>query len=205
MSNIKKSKIQLRAEKDYLAGMTYIKLADKYNVSESTIKTWRKKFGWTRQKGEKVLELDIKQGNFRAKNTPKTTLKKGQSKRTINKLKKETLLTYETTTMEQYDAMRDDLLNQLKNNGVNGLFYNDLVDVYMKMYTIKNQLILDIEERGVAVEWSNGKQTSVKRNDSLDGLHKTVAQMLNILTKLGLDIPENKNINPVKVEDDEAL
>ncbi len=205
MSNIKKSKIQLKAEKDYLAGMTYIKLADKYNVSESTIKTWRKKFGWTRQKGEKVLELDIKQGNFRAKNTQKTTIKKGQSKRTINKLKKETLLTYETTTIEQYDAMRDDLLNQLKNNGVNGLFYNDLVDVYMKMYTIKNQLILDIEERGVAVEWTNGKQTSVKRNDSLDGLHKTVAQMLNILTKLGLDIPENKNINPVKVEDDEAL
>lgn len=205
MSSVKKSKIQLKAEKDYLAGMTYIKLADKYNVSESTIKTWRKKFGWTRQKGEKVLELDIKQGDFRVKNTQKTALKKGQSKRTINKLKKETLLTYETTTIEQYDAMRDDLLNQLKNNGVNGLFYNDLVDVYMKMYTIKNQLILDIEERGVAVEWSNGKQTSVKRNDSLDGLHKTVAQMLNILTKLGLDIPENKNINPVKVEDDEAL
>ncbi len=205
MSSVKKSKIQLKAEKDYLAGMTYIKLADKYNVSESTIKTWRKKFGWTRQKGEKVLELDIKQGDFRVKNTQKTALKKGQSKRTIKKLKKETLLTYETTTIEQYDAMRDDLLNQLKNNGVNGLFYNDLVDVYMKMYTIKNKLILDIEERGVAVEWSNGKQTSIKRNDSLDGLHKTVAQMLNILTKLGLDIPENKNINPVKVEDDEAL
>ncbi|WP_300855211.1 helix-turn-helix domain-containing protein [uncultured Clostridium sp.] len=205
MSSVKKSKIQLKAEKDYLAGMTYIKLADKYNVSESTIKTWRKKFGWTRQKGEKVLELDIKQGDFRVKNTQKTALKKGQSKRTVKKLKKETLLTYETTTIEQYDAMRDDLLNQLKNNGVNGLFYNDLVDVYMKMYTIKNKLILDIEERGVAVEWNNGKQTSVKRNDSLDGLHKTVAQMLNILTKLGLDIPENKNINPVKVEDDEAL
>lgn len=205
MSSVKKSKIQLKAEKDYLAGMTYIKLADKYNVSESTIKTWRKKFGWTRQKGEKVLELDIKQGDFRVKNTQKTALKKGQSKRTVKKLKKETLLTYETTTIEQYDAMRDDLLNQLKNNGVNGLFYNDLVDVYMKMYTIKNQLILDIEERGVAVEWNNGKQTSIKRNDSLDGLHKTVAQMLNILTKLGLDIPENKNINPVRVEDDETL
>ena len=79
--------------------------------------------------------------------------------------------------------MREDLLNQLKNNGVTGLFYNDLVDVYMKMYSIKNKLILDIEERGVAVEWSNGKQISVKRNDSLDGFHKTVAQMLNILTK----------------------
>ena len=29
--------------------------------------------------------------------------------------------------------------------------------------------------------------------------------MVNLLTKLGLDIPENKNINPGKVEDDEAL
>ena len=187
----------MKAEKDYLAGMTYAKLAGKYNVSESTIKTWRKKFGWIRQKGEKVSELDTKQGNFRAKNTQKTTNKKVQSKRAINKLKKEALLTYETTTLEDYEAMREDLLNQLKNNGVTGLFYNDLVDVYMKMYSIKNKLILDIEERGVAVEWSNGKQISVKRNDSLDGLHKTVAQMLNILTKLGLDIPENKTVSQV--------
>ena len=175
--------------------MTYVKLADKYNVSVSTIKTWRKKFNLTRQKSENVSNLGTKKDNFMAKNTKKTTIKKGTSKRANNRIKKEVLLTYENATLEDYEAMREDLLNQLKNNGVAGLFYNDLVDVYMKMYTIKNQLILDIEERGVAIEWSNGKQTSVKRNDSLDGLHKTVAQMLNILTKLGLDIPENKNIN----------
>lgn len=203
--SVNKSKIQMKAEKDYLAGMTYAKLADKYSVSESTIKTWRKKFGWIRQKVEKVSESDTKQGNFRAENTPKTIPKKSTSKRATDKIKKETLLTYETTTTEQYEAMRDDLLNQLKNNGVTGLFYNDLIDVYMKMYKIKNELILDIEERGVAVEWSNGKQTSVKRNDSLDGLHKTVSQMLNILSKLGLDIPENKNINPANGGDNETL
>ena len=185
--------------------MTYVKLADKYNVSVSTIKTWRKKFNWTRQKSENVSNLGTKKDNFMAKNTKKTTIKKGTSKRANNRIKKEVLLTYENATLEDYEAMREDLLNQLKNNGVAGLFYNDLVDVYMKMYSIKNKLILDIEERGVAVEWSNGKQISVKRNDSLDGLHKTVAQMLNILTKLGLDIPENKNINPGKGEDDEAL
>ena len=152
-----------------------------------------------------MSESDTKQGNFRAENTPKTIPKKSTSKRATDKIKKETLLTYETTTTEQYEAMRDDLLNQLKNNGVTGLFYNDLIDVYMKMYKIKNELILDIEERGVAVEWSNGKQTSVKRNDSLDGLHKTVSQMLNILSKLGLDIPENKNINPANGGDNETL
>lgn len=205
MSSTNKSKIQARAEKDYIDGMTYVKLADKYSVSISTIKTWRKKFDWTRQKCENVSNLDTKHGSFRAKNKPKTAIEKETFKNQTNRTKKETLLTYETTTTEQYEAIRDDLLNQLKNNGVTGLFYNDLIDVYMKMYKIKNELILDIEERGVAVEWSNGKQTSVKRNDSLDGLHKTVSQMLNILSKLGLDIPENKNINPGKGEDDEAL
>ena len=205
MSNISKSKIQVKAEKDYISGMTYVKLAEKYNVSISTIKTWRKKFNWTRQKEVKTSNLDIKKNNFMAKNRAKTAIKKVPSKRATNKIKKEVLLTYDNTTLEDYEAMREDLLNQLKNNGVNGLFYDDLVDVYMKMYTIKNKLILDIEERGVAIEWSNGKQTSVKRNDSLDGLHKTVAQMLNILTKLGLDIPENKNIGSSKGEDDEAL
>lgn len=205
MSNTSKSKIQAKAEKDYVSGMTYVKLADKYNVSISTIKTWRKKFNWTRQKEGKTSDLGIKKDNFMAKKRAKTATKKVPSKRATNKIKKEVLLTYDNTTLEDYEAMREDLLNQLKNNGVNGLFYDDLVDVYMKMYTIKNKLILDIEERGVAVEWSNGKQTSVKRNDSLDGLHKTVAQMLNILTKLGLDIPENKNIGSGKGEDDEAL
>ncbi|MBC5624999.1 RNA polymerase subunit sigma-70 [Clostridium sp. NSJ-49] len=205
MSNISKSKIQVKAEKDYISGMTYVKLAEKYNVSISTIKTWRKKFNWTRPKEVKTSNLGIKKDNFMAKNRAKNAIKKVPSKRATNKIKKEVLLTYDNTTLEDYEAMREDLLNQLKNNGVNGLFYDDLVDVYMKMYTIKNKLILDIEERGVAVEWSNGKQTSVKRNDSLDGLHKTVAQMLNILTKLGLDIPENKNIGSGKGEDDEAL
>lgn len=205
MSNISKSKIQVKAEKDYISGMTYVKLAEKYNVSISTIKTWRKKFNWTRPKEVKTSNLGIKKDNFMAKNRAKNAIKKVPSKRATNKIKKEVLLTYDNTTLEDYEAMREDLLNQLKNNGVNGLFYDDLVDVYMKMYTIKNKLILDIEERGVAIEWSNGKQTSVKRNDSLDGLHKTVAQMLNILTKLGLDIPENKNIGSGKGEDDEAL
>lgn len=205
MSNTSKSKIQAKAEKDYVSGMTYVKLADKYNVSISTIKTWRKKFNWIRQKEGKISDLGIKKDNFMAKNRTKTAIKKVPSKRATNKIKKDVLLTYDNTTLEDYEAMREDLLNQLKNNGVNGLFYDDLVDVYMKMYKIKNKLILDIEERGVAVEWSNGKQTSVKRNDSLDGLHKTVGQMLNILTKLGLDIPENKNIGSGKGEDDEAL
>ena len=55
--NINKSKIQAKAEKDYISGMTYVKLADKYNVSVSTIKTWRKKFNWTRQKSENGVSI----------------------------------------------------------------------------------------------------------------------------------------------------
>jgi uncharacterized protein YjcR len=35
------------ARKDYEAGMTYRELAEKYNVAESTINLWRKKYNWT--------------------------------------------------------------------------------------------------------------------------------------------------------------
>ena len=75
----------------------------------------------------------------------------------------------------------------------------------MNLHIAKNELFADLEKRGVVVEWKNGKQVSTKRNDSLDGVNKTVTLMVNLLTKLGLDVPENKNINPGKDEDDEAL
>ena len=56
----------------------------------------------------------------------------------------------------------------------------------MEMWNIKNNLIADIKERGVAIEWSNGKQYGMKKNDSISELNKTNAQMLKILSELGL-------------------
>ena len=37
------------AYKDYMAGMKYKDIADKYNVSINTVKSWQKRNGWTRK------------------------------------------------------------------------------------------------------------------------------------------------------------
>lgn len=82
--------------------------------------------------------------------------------------------------------IRKDLLTQLENNKTFGKHFEDLVNDYMELWIIKNNLIKDIKERGVAVEWSNGKQNGIKKNDSIAELNKTSAQMLKILNDLGI-------------------
>ncbi|MCY8789912.1 phage terminase small subunit [Bacillus inaquosorum] len=41
----------IRAYKDYIKGMKYKDLADKYGVSVNTIKSWKQRHGWQRKKG----------------------------------------------------------------------------------------------------------------------------------------------------------
>lgn len=40
-----------KAEKDYLKGMKYKDIAEKYGVSLNTVKSWKKRYGWSREKG----------------------------------------------------------------------------------------------------------------------------------------------------------
>ncbi|WP_199425770.1 phage terminase small subunit [Thermaerobacillus caldiproteolyticus] len=39
------------AEKDYVKGMKYKDIAEKYGVSINTVKSWKKRYGWSREKG----------------------------------------------------------------------------------------------------------------------------------------------------------
>lgn len=39
------------AEADYMSGMKYKDIADKYNVTINTVKSWKKRYGWERIKG----------------------------------------------------------------------------------------------------------------------------------------------------------
>ncbi|MBU5260754.1 hypothetical protein KQI25_16325 [Bacillus pumilus] len=41
----------IQAQKDYVKGMKYKDLAEKYEVSINTIKSWKKRHGWERKKG----------------------------------------------------------------------------------------------------------------------------------------------------------
>lgn len=83
--------------------------------------------------------------------------------------------------------IKKDLIEQLNKNGVFGNHYMDLINDYMEMWKIKNQLIKDIKKRGVVTEYKNGEnQFGFKKNDSIPELNKTNAQMLKILNELGL-------------------
>lgn len=83
--------------------------------------------------------------------------------------------------------IKKDLIDQLERKGVYGRHYLDLVNDYMALWDIKNELIKDIKERGVSIKWQNGpEQWGYKKNDSIAELNKTNAQMLKILSELGL-------------------
>ena len=83
--------------------------------------------------------------------------------------------------------IRNDLVDQLERNGVIGNQYQDLIDDYMALWGVKNNLIMDIRARGVSVPWNNGGgQSGFKKNESIAELNKTNAQMLKILNELGL-------------------
>jgi len=83
--------------------------------------------------------------------------------------------------------IKKDLVEQLERKGVYGRHYLDLINDYMALWEIKNQLIKDIRERGVSIPWQNGpNQRGHKKNDSISELNKTNAQMLKILNELGL-------------------
>ena len=85
------------------------------------------------------------------------------------------------------EQIRQDLTDQLERQGVYGQHYLDLVDDYMALWDVKNALIKDIKERGVTTKYQNGaNQWGYKKNDSVSELVKVNAQMLKILSELGL-------------------
>ncbi|GKU82919.1 hypothetical protein NCCP28_23150 [Niallia sp. NCCP-28] len=41
----------VQAEKDYIKGVKYKDIAEKYGVSINTVKSWKKRYGWNRDRG----------------------------------------------------------------------------------------------------------------------------------------------------------
>lgn len=86
-----------------------------------------------------------------------------------------------------YREIKNDLKKQLQDNDTVGKFYDDLVNDYMSMYVTKILLTEDIQKRGVIVPYNNGGgQSGAKKNESIDMFNKTNAQMLKLLSELGL-------------------
>ncbi|MFR7897867.1 P27 family phage terminase small subunit [Turicibacter sanguinis] len=82
-------------------------------------------------------------------------------------------------------------MNQLKIKDRYEEVYIDLVNDYMSLWELKNELIRDLKERGAQIEVINSKGfKQLKKNDSSDSLLKCNAQMLKLLTELGLSASE---------------
>lgn len=92
-----------------------------------------------------------------------------------------------TLKEELRERIKTDLLDQLERNGTVGEYYTDLVDDYMDLWDTKTELVKDIREHGVKVEYtSNNGITNMKKNESVDLRIKVNAQMLKLLSELGV-------------------
>lgn len=153
-----------QAHEDYVNGMKYKDIAEKYDVSINTVKSWKRRYDWSRE---------IISDKPKSMQNPKEIAHKKNPQ--ISKQRK---------------LIETDLKSQLEESGATQAHYIDLVNDYLSMWDVKNKLIADIERRGVVVSWTNGKQVSEKKNDSISELNKTNAQMLKILSELGLKATE---------------
>ena len=91
------------------------------------------------------------------------------------------------TKTKLYKSVFKDLRDQLDRNCTAGKYYEDLIDDYMSMWVTKCLLVEDIKERGVRVYYSNGGgQFGYKKNESVDQLMKLNAQMLKLLSEVGI-------------------
>ena len=68
MNEARAPDIKEKAKHDYLNGMKYKDLAEKYNVSLNTIKSWVKRYNWSKEKKEKGAPKKKKGAPYNNKN-----------------------------------------------------------------------------------------------------------------------------------------
>ena len=83
--------------------------------------------------------------------------------------------------------IKEKLISELEKSGNKKSYYTDLVDDYITLWTTKELLRIDIEERGVKIFYDNGGgQSGFKKNESVEQLVKVNAQMLKLLRDLDI-------------------
>lgn len=86
-----------------------------------------------------------------------------------------------------YKAIRKDLLDQLERNCTTGSYYQNLAEDYMDMWIAKCLAVADVRSRGIVVVYENGGgQTGKKKNESVELQIKLNAQMLKLLSEMGI-------------------
>ncbi len=87
-------------------------------------------------------------------------------------------------------AIKADLMAQLQSQGKNGKYFTDLVDDYIFMYDLKKKMQKDINQRGLRYGSVSGSGVQTEKpNENVQNILKVNAQMLKILSELGLREP----------------
>lgn len=89
-------------------------------------------------------------------------------------------------------AIERDLKKQMKVNNTTARYHADLVQDYLSLWDLKNELFDDIRENGIQVMGMHGP----KSNPSITDLHKTNDRMLRILDALNLNVPKAETQKP---------
>ncbi len=114
--------------------------------------------------------------------------KKNIQKKTTNE-EKERLKKLQT----KIDTIKEDLNNQLVNQGKFGKQFEDMIEDYLFFVKLKEELQLDIKNNGLrCLRMTGNGFPSEKPNESVQNLIKVNAQMLKILQDLDLKAPDEE-------------
>ncbi len=144
---------------------------------------------------EKIIEeqLDTIENNIN--NYGKVVKKQNKKKEEEEKRK--------SAIEEKVETIREDLKTQLLNQSKLGKQFDDMVEDYIFLVKLKEDLQYDIAVNGIRYEakTGNGYKTD-KPNESVQNLLKVNAQMLKILQDLELKAPDE---GPKEGEGDDLL
>lgn len=91
-----------------------------------------------------------------------------------------------------FKKIREDLMCQLIKTGADTPAFENMIDLYMDFYVTTKLCAIDIQNRGVFVEYNNGGgQSGVTDNPSLDKMAKANVQMIKILQYLKISVQQS--------------
>ena len=106
---------------------------------------------------------------------------------------------------EKINLMREDLKAQLLNQNKFGEQFDDMIENYLFLVKLKEDLQHDISTNGFRYEAKTGNgYTTDKPNESVPNLLKVTTEMRKILQDLNLKEPD-ENPNPKEGEGDDLL
>lgn len=203
------------AEKDYMSGMKYKDIADKYGVSINTVKSWKKRYNWERKKGctqnkkgctqkkleKKAVADEVKQVIQNTDLTDKQQLFCIYYIRCFNATKayqKAYGVDYATAASIGYRMLKNDgvkeEINRLKQNRLNREFLSE-PDIFQKYMDIAFADITDF------VEFGSGTFTDPETDEEVPYSYVNLKDSKNVDGTLISEVSKGKDGPKIKLAD----